>query len=116
MHFKLIIALTNDQKTEEVITAAKETGAKGVTILNNVRGEGIKENHTFFGLQLDSSHDMILFLVEQHLSREVLEVIRIKGEFDSASGAGIAFQIDVEDAVGVASQIAALTDIVNEKI
>ena len=116
MHFKLIIALTNDQKTEEVITAAKETGAKGVTILNNVRGEGIKENHTFFGLQLDSPRDMILFLVEQHLSREVLEVIKIKGEFDTASGAGIAFQIDVEDAVGVASQIAALTDVVDEKI
>ncbi|MCK5725962.1 MAG: P-II family nitrogen regulator [Thiotrichaceae bacterium] len=116
MHFKLIIALVNDEKTEEVITAAKEAGATGVTILNNVRGEGMKENRTFFGLQLDSPRDMILLLVEQHLSREVLEIIKLKGEFDTASGAGIAFQIDVEDAVGVSGQIAALTDVVEDKI
>lgn len=76
----------------------------------------MKEQRTFFGLQLDSPRDMILLLVEQHLSREVLEIIKLKAEFDTSSGAGIAFQIDVEDAVGVASQIAALTDVIEEKI
>ena len=49
---------------------------------------------------------MLLFLVEEHLSREILETIERVGDF-ARSGAGIAFQIDVEDAVGVAHQMEA---------
>ena len=115
MHFKLIIAFVNDERTDDVIAAAKDAGATGVTILNNVRGEGMKENTTFFGLQLESTRDMMLLLVEQHLSREVLEAIKLKGEFDT-SGAGIAFQIDVEDVVGITHQMEALTEKVEEKL
>ena len=38
------------------------------------------------------------------------------GEFDSKAGTGIAFQVDVEDAVGVSHQIRKLSNVVEEKI
>ena len=59
---------------------------------------------------------MLLFLVEQHLSRHILETIETVAQFDQKSGAGIAFQLDVEDAVGVSHQIKQLTKIVEEKL
>ncbi len=116
MHFKLLIALVNDEKTDDVIHAAKEAGATGATVINNARGEGLEGATTFFGLQLESPRDMILFLVEKHLSRDVLEVVEKVAEFDTSSGAGIAFQLDVEDAVGVTRQVEVLSEVIEEKL
>lgn len=114
MHFKLIIAFVEDEKTEKVMQAARESGATGATVINNARGEGLAKSKTFFGLSLETQRDVVLFLVEEHLSRHILEKIRDVGEFDTSTGTGIAFQVDVEDAVGVAHQIEKLTDVVEE--
>ena len=116
MHFKLIIALVEDHKTDAVMDAARECGATGATVITNARGEGLKRSKTFFGLTLETQRDVLLFLVEEHLSRTILEKIANVGEFDEKPGTGIAFQVDVEDAVGVAQQVASLTDVVEENI
>ena len=116
MHFKLIIALVKDDKTDKVITAAREAGATGTTVLNNARGEGLQKSRTFFGLTLETQRDMLLMLVEEHLSRHILETISAVGEFETAPGTGIAFQIDVEDAVGVLHQVAELTEKIEEEL
>jgi nitrogen regulatory protein PII len=116
MHFKLIIALVEDDKTDMVLDAARSAGATGSTVLNQVRGEGVNRSKTFFGLSLETQRDMCLFLVEEHLSRKILEKISEEGEFDAKPGCGIAFQIDVEDAVGVVHQVQQLTAVVEEEI
>ena len=116
MHFKLIIVLVEDTKTDTVLKAAREAGATGATVLNQARGEGLKQAKTFFGLSLETQRDVVLFLVEEHLSRKILETIAREGEFDTKPGTGIAFQIDVEDAVGVAHQVQKLTSVVEEEI
>lgn len=116
MHFKLLIALLEDHKTDAVLDAAREAGATGATVLNQARGEGIKKSKTFFGLSLETQRDMVLFLVEEHMSRKILEKIAAVGEFDAKPGTGIAFQIDVEDAVGVIHQVKELRAVVEEEI
>lgn len=116
MHFKLLIALLEDHKTEAVLDAAREAGATGATVLNQARGEGIKKSKTFFGLSLETQRDMVMFLVEEHMSRKILEKIAEVGQFDDKPGTGIAFQIDVEDAVGVIHQVKELTAVVEEEI
>lgn len=116
MHFKLLIALVNDDKTGRVIESARQAGATGATIINNARGEGVEQARTFLGLDLNTQRDVVLFLVEEHLSRQVLEMIADVGEMDTSSGAGIAFQIDVEDAVGVSHQMRILAERVEEKL
>ncbi|TNF35767.1 MAG: P-II family nitrogen regulator [Gammaproteobacteria bacterium] len=116
MHFKLIIAFVDDAKTDKVMDAARDAGATGATVISNARGEGLEKSKTFFGLSLETQRDVLLFLVEEHLSRHILEKINSVGEFDTGTGTGIAFQIDVEDAVGVAHQVEKLVDIVEKEL
>ena len=116
MHFKLIIALIEDSKTELLLEAAREAGATGSTVISQARGEGVEKSKTFFGLNLETQRDMVLLLVEEHLSRSILETISEVGEFDDTPGSGIAFQIDVEDAVGVSHQIKQLTSVVEDEL
>ncbi len=116
MHFKLLIALVEDDKSDAILDAARKAGATGATVINQARGEGLKKPKTFFGLSLETQRDVLLFLVEEHLSRRILEQIAEVGDFDNQPGTGIAFQIDVEDAVGVGQQIRELTETVEEEI
>lgn len=116
MHFKLIIALVEDAKTNNILNAAREAGATGTTVIKSASGEGSEESKTFFGLTLEAQRDVLLLLVEEHLSRHILETIKTAGEFETQKGAGIAFQIDVEDVVGITHQIEKLTETVEEKL
>jgi len=116
MHFKLIIALVKDDITDVVMDTAREAGATGATVLNQVRGEGIDAPKTFFGLNLESQRNMLMFLVEEHMSRSIMESIARIGKFDEQPGTGIVFQIDIEDTLGVTGQINRLSDIVEDKI
>jgi len=114
MHFKVILVFVEDHKTDAVMNAAREAGATGATVINNARGEGLEKSKTFFGLNLDTQRDVVLMLVEEHLSRFILEEIGRVGEFDDKPGTGIAFQVDVEDAIGVSHQMQRLTEEVED--
>jgi hypothetical protein len=116
MHFKLLIAFVEDDKADAVINAARSSGATGCTVINQARGEGITPKTSFFGLALTTQRDVVLLLVEEHLSRNILENICEAGEFETKPGTGIAIQIDVEDAVGIIHQAASLTDVVERQI
>ncbi len=116
MHFKLIITFVEDSKADAVMDAAREAGATGATVINNARGEGLEKTRTFFGLSLETQRDVLLFLVEEHMSRAIIEKISEVAGFEEDPGSGIAFQIDVEDAVGIARQIEELSEAVEEQI
>ncbi|MCS5565555.1 MAG: P-II family nitrogen regulator [Methylococcales bacterium] len=116
MHFKLIITFVEDDKTDLVLDTSREFGAMGATVINHARGEGIEQSKTFFGLTLETQRDVLLLLVEEHLSRQILEEIAKAGEFDTKPGTGIAFQIDVEDAIGVMHQMEKLTPVVENEL
>ena len=105
MKFKLIVALVTDEKTQAVIEAGRNEGATGSTTITSARGEGLNPKKTFFGLTLEGQRDVVLFLVEEHLSRAILEAIARAGRFEEEAGSGVAFQIDIEDAVGLRTQI-----------
>lgn len=105
MKFKLIMALVSDEKTDAIIEAGRNEGATGSTTITSAHGEGLNPKKTFFGLTLEGQRDVVLFLVEEHLSRRILEAIAEAGKFDEEHGSGVAFQIDIEDAVGLQTQI-----------
>jgi hypothetical protein len=50
------------------------------------------------------------------MSRRILEQVAIAGQFDERPGLGIALQIDVEDAVGIARQTIELRHSVEDEI
>ncbi|MEN8181353.1 MAG: P-II family nitrogen regulator [Myxococcota bacterium] len=109
MRFKLLVAFVDDHMTEAVTEAARQAGATGCTVVTNARGEGLEKKRTFLGLSLETQRDMLLLLVEEHRARHILETVGEVGRFDTSPGTGIAFQIDVEDAVGVVHQVNSIT-------
>lgn len=115
MQLKLIISLVDDRKTDAVIDAARAAGATGATVITSARGEGRSPKKTFMGLELASKRDIVLFLVAADRAPAILERIRQAGRFDGEPGAGIAFQVDVEDAVGLTTQMAAIEELAGKK-
>ena len=116
MRFKMIIALVNDPHTEEVMDAARKAGATGITVIPRALGEGGRPKKTFLGLTLETQRDVLLLVVEEHLSRHILETICEVGRFETESGAGIAMQVDLQDVVGIAHQARALEDRVEDEL
>ena len=52
MRLKLIVVMVDEEKTQVVIDAARDGGATGATVITSVRGEGLKPEKTFLGLEL----------------------------------------------------------------
>ena len=116
MKMKLIVVLAPDGKTDTIIDAAREGGATGATVITSVRGEGLKPEKTFFGLEVTAKRDVLMFLVVEERSQEILERIRDAGRFDEEPGAGVAFQIAIEDVVGLATQLPTMLKEVEEEL
>lgn len=115
MKFKLIVVMTEDELTKVALETARAHGATGCTVITNARGEGLKPAKTFLGLTVAGSRDVVLLLVEEHLSRQILEAIGEACRFDTDPGAGLAFQIDIEDAIGLKAQIATIEKEIGEE-
>ena len=113
---KLIVALVSDDKTDTVIEAARAGGATGATVIGSARGEGLRPERTFLGLDLAAQRDLILFLVVETRARDILERLRDACQMDTARGAGIAFQLAIEDSVGLTTQLSTILHELEEAI
>jgi len=116
MQFKLLLALIGDDEVDAVLKAARCAGATGATVITSARGEGLKPEKSFLGLDLVRHRNVVLLVVEEHLSREILERIAEAGRFEAQPGAGIAVQIPIEDAIGLSAQIRELARKVGDEI
>ena len=105
MKFKLIVVMSQDDLTEKAIETARSHGATGCTVVTNARGEGLNPPSTFLGLTVAGQRDIILLLVEEHQSRQILEAIGEACGFEAEPETGVAFQVDIEDAIGLRGQI-----------
>ena len=110
MRLKLIVALVSEDKTDAVIDAARGAGATGATVISGVRGEGLKPAKTFLGLELTTRRNVLLFLVAASRAGEILERISAAGRFDDDPGAGIAFDLAIDAAVGLTTQLPRLME------
>jgi nitrogen regulatory protein PII len=113
MKFKIVFAPVKTHKTDPVVDAAKAAGATGATIIP-ARGTGMHEAKTFFGLTLEDQTDIVMFLLEEHIVKPVLEAIKTAGEFDKP-GTGIAFVMPVEQVIGLDSQMERFKEEVRDK-
>ncbi len=102
MRFKVIIAMVEQDNQDAVISNAKDAGATGVTILN-ARGEGIREQKTYFGLQMEQQRDVLLFIVEDFSAKLIMDAIYEAGNFKK--GRGMAFSWTIDRVIGTESQM-----------
>ncbi len=113
MKFKIVFAPVKTHKTDSIVDAAKKAGATGATIIP-ARGTGMHEAKTFFGLTLEDQTDIVMFLIEEHIVKQVLEAIKTAGDFNKP-GTGIAFVLPVEEVLGLESQMEKFKEEVREK-
>ncbi len=116
MNFKLIVAFVQDEFTETVIERARDLGSTGATVITSAHGEGLHPSKTFFGLTLEGQVDVILFIVEQHVSRKILEGISEVARFEDKSGTGMAVELNIEDAVGLTEQLNVIKDEIKDQL
>ncbi len=113
MRFKVVFAPVKTHKTDPIVDAAKAAGATGATIIP-ARGTGMHEAKTFFGLTLEDQTDIVMFLLEEHMVKPVLDAVRTAGEFDKP-GTGIAFVMPAEQVIGLESQMEKFKEKVRDK-
>lgn len=113
MQFKLIMAFVKPSISDTVVDAMKKAGATGATIIP-ARGTGMHEAKSFFGLSIEAQTEIIVFLVEEHVVENLMNVLQLEGKFDEP-GTGIAFVLPVEHIAGLKSQMKKFKDQARDK-
>ena len=107
------MAFVKPSITDAVVDAMKEAGATGATIIP-ARGTGMHEAKSFFGLSIEDQTEIIVFLVEEHVVENLMNVIQLAGKFDQP-GTGIAFVLPIEHIAGLESQMKKFKDQARDK-
>ncbi|WP_261133778.1 P-II family nitrogen regulator [Bacillus sp. Marseille-Q3570] len=97
--YELIVTIVNKGHSEKVVEASKKAGAEGGTIIFG-RGTGIHEKSQLFNFVIEPEKEIILTLIDQKKTDQVLEAITIDAELNKP-GRGIAFVLEVERTVGI---------------
>jgi nitrogen regulatory protein PII len=106
--YQLIVTIIKKGFAQRVVSAAKQAGARGGTILHG-RGVGIHEQKKLLGIPIEPEKDMILTLIHQDKTDKVLKAIVQAGNLEKP-GTGIGFVIDVDKVVGIVSLLEEFKD------
>ncbi|MDQ3507870.1 MAG: P-II family nitrogen regulator [Actinomycetota bacterium] len=102
----LIVTIIPKGQSDKIVKASKRAGAEGGTIIYG-RGTGIHEHKKLFGLAIEPEKEIILTLVPEHKTDEILEAIVEAGELDKP-GTGVGFVLDTKKIVGINHLIEAM--------
>lgn len=98
-NFELIVTIIPKGESGKIVAASKEAGAEGGTILYG-RGTGIHEHKKLFGIAIEPEKEIILTLVPESKTDEILEAIVEAGKLDEP-GTGVGFVLDAKRIVGI---------------
>lgn len=96
---ELIMCIVNKGFSETVMSAAKDAGARGGTILSG-RGTANKEAESFFHIAIQPEKEVVMILVDIKIKDSVLHALYQKAGLDTM-GQGIAFSLPVDNVVGL---------------
>jgi hypothetical protein len=99
MKFSVLVAILAEELEEQAIEVARASGAGGVTILGG-KGIGAKEKKTFFGLTVEGSQSVLVFVLEKKLSVQVLKALSSELQLDRQSR-GVVFTLPLEHIAGI---------------
>ncbi|MGM9969386.1 MAG: P-II family nitrogen regulator [Anaeroplasma sp.] len=97
--FELILCIVNQGFSEVVMSAARECGAKGGTVIN-ARGTAKEEAEKMFNIDITPEKEIIMILATSEIKDDILHAV-YKNAGLNTPGQGIAFSVPVEDVVGL---------------
>ena len=99
---EVIFAIVNSGFAEDVMSVAREQGARGGTILSG-RGVAKEEAAAFFGIPLHSEKEILMMVVEKDIKNDILNAI-YKEMGMGKPAQGIAFSLPVSDVAGLVKE------------
>ncbi len=97
--YEVIFAIVNDGFADDVMTVAREQGARGGTIIS-ARGVTKEDAAAFFGITLHSEKEIVMIVVPKTIKNDVLNAIyREMGMARKAQG--LDFSLPVTDPAGL---------------
>lgn len=98
MKFVVLVAIVSAQYEEKMKEVAQDAGAGGVTVVQ-AKGSGYDEKKSFFSLTFEGNHSMLLYILEEKISKTVLKAF--KKEIENEKSSGIAFTTPIAHIVGL---------------
>ena len=97
--YEMIVCIVNAGFSDAVMSAAREYGAKGGTVLH-ARGTANPEAEHFFKITIQPEKEVVMILVSSDITDDILHAIYKEVGLNSP-GQGIAFTLPVDAAVGL---------------
>ena len=102
MRFNLVVGFVNPNITEKVVKTAKKSGATGDVIIQG-KGTGIEPTN-FLGLSIQDKTDIVLFVVEEHHTKKIMETVSEECNIEDP-GNGILISLNIDKVAGLSKQI-----------
>lgn len=97
--YEVIFCIVDAGFSDSVMSAARECGAKGGTVLN-ARGTAREDAEKLFNISIQPEKEIVLILVNNDIKDNILHAI-YKNVGLNTPAQGIAFSLPVEDVVGL---------------
>jgi len=97
--YEMIVCIVNTGFSDAVMSAAREYGAKGGTVLH-ARGTANPEAEHFFKITIQPEKEVVFILVPGSIKDDILRAIYENVGLNTP-GQGIAFTLPVDAAVGL---------------
>ena len=98
-NFDCIVTIVDAGRSDVIVKASKKAGAEGGTVIFG-RGTGVRELKSILGISIEPEKELVITLVPDTKSREVLKAIVEAGNLEKP-GAGIAFILPVKGVAGI---------------
>ena len=96
---ELIVVISNQGYTEEIMDAAREAGARGGTVIH-ARGTGQNRAERFLGISLASEKDVIMIVTLTETKAAMMQRI-MKAAGPGTSAGAVCFSLPVTDTAGI---------------
>ena len=97
--FELVVVVANQGYSSEVMTAAREAGAAGGTVIH-AKGTGMQGAEQFLGVSLASEKEMILIVVKTELRNAIVRAVMDRAGLNSKARS-IVFTLPVTSTAGL---------------
>jgi len=98
-NYALVIVITNQGYTDQVMAAAHAAGATGGTILNS-RGVGHEEAEKFLGISIQKEKEIVLIVCSREDKQNIMQAISQEAGLKTPAR-GIVLSIPVESIIGL---------------
>ena len=97
--YVVIFSIVNEGFSDSVMTAAREAGAKGGTVID-ARGTANAEAKALFDIEISGEKEIVVILVKEELKDGILKAINKEVGLNKP-GQGIVFSMPVDSVVGL---------------